>query len=43
MYYKGGADLVSINARLAIAIANQADRPRWNRGDFFASKFAPRP
>jgi hypothetical protein len=43
MYYKGGADLVSINARLAIEIANQADRPRWNRGDFFASKFAPRP
>jgi hypothetical protein len=43
MYYKGGADLVSINSRLAIEIANQTDRPRWNRGDFFASKFAPRP
>jgi hypothetical protein len=43
MYYRGGADLVSINARLAIEIANQTDRPRWNRGDFFASKFPSRP
>lgn len=43
MYYRGGADLVSINTRLATEIANQADRPRWNRGDFFASKFLSHP
>lgn len=43
LHYRGGADLVSISARLAIEIANQAERPRWNRGDFFGSKFAPRP
>jgi hypothetical protein len=43
LHYRGGADLVSISARLAIEIANQAARPRWNRGDFFGSKFASQP
>jgi len=43
MYYPGGADLVNINARIAMEIANQPERPRWNRRDFFASKFVQRP
>ena len=43
MYYPGMADLALINARLAVTAANQAHRPRWNRRDFFASKFVQRP
>jgi Peptidase family M28/PA domain len=43
IYYRGGADLVNISTRVIVELANQADRPRWNRNDFFASKFAPRP
>lgn len=43
MHYAGMADLAAINARLAMEAANQPDRPRWNRRDFFASKFVQRP
>jgi hypothetical protein len=43
IYYRGGVELVSICTRLTLEIASQPERPRWNRGDFFASKFASRP
>jgi Zn-dependent M28 family amino/carboxypeptidase len=47
IHYASAVDLVQIGARLAIEAANQADRPRFNRGDFFGTKFgtpgAPRP
>jgi hypothetical protein len=39
MHYAGAVDLALINARLALDIANQANRPHWNRGDFFGMKF----
>ncbi len=41
--YASAADWVRIHARAAIEIANQPARPRWNRSDFFASKFVPKP
>jgi len=43
MYYPGMADLAWINARLVIEAASRDDRPRWNRRDFFASKFPRSP
>jgi hypothetical protein len=39
MHYAGAVDLALINARLALEIANQTERPRWHRGDFFGVKF----
>jgi Zn-dependent M28 family amino/carboxypeptidase len=43
MDYAGAADLVRIYAHVAVEVANQPGRPRWNRKDFFASKFVVRP
>jgi Zn-dependent M28 family amino/carboxypeptidase len=43
MDYASAADLVRVYTRLAADIASQSARPRWNRGDFFASKFVVRP
>lgn len=40
--YSLAADFVRINAGIALEIANDAERPRWNRGDFFAQKFGRR-
>ena len=37
--YPAAADLARINLRIALDAANGA-RPQWNRGDFFAEKFA---
>jgi hypothetical protein len=30
------------NARIGLAIANDAERPTWNEGDFFGKMFAPK-
>jgi hypothetical protein len=39
MDFPGAADLARINARVALAVANAANAPRWNNGDFFGEKF----
>lgn len=43
MDYATASDLVRIYVRTLSDISNQPGRPRWNRGDFFASKFVPKP
>ncbi len=40
--YDTGARWARTNLDLALAIANVKERPRWNTGDFFGMKFAPR-
>lgn len=37
--YASGARWADANRRLILAIANAAERPRWNRGDFFGETF----
>ena len=37
--YPTAADLARINVRIALAVANAANAPRWSSGDFFAEKF----
>lgn len=37
--YRTAADLARTNVRIAVAIANAANPPRWNRNDFFGEKF----
>jgi Zn-dependent M28 family amino/carboxypeptidase len=37
--YPTAADLARINVRIALAVANAANAPRWSNGDFFAEKF----
>jgi hypothetical protein len=39
--YPSGAAWARTNLDLAVAIANAKERPRWNEGDFFGTKFAP--
>ncbi len=40
IHYPTAAQLAALNALIAQRIANAAERPRWNAGDFFAKKFA---
>lgn len=35
-----GAGLAAAAARLGLIVANRADRPAWNSGDFFGQRFA---
>jgi Peptidase family M28 len=37
--YDSGARWARTNLDLAVAIANAKERPRWNEGDFFGTKF----
>lgn len=37
--YPTAADLARINVRIALAVANAANAPRWTSGDFLAEKF----
>lgn len=37
--YASGAAWARTNLDLAVAIANAKERPRWNEGDFFGTKF----
>jgi hypothetical protein len=37
--YESGARWAKTNLDLALAIANAKERPRWNDGDFFGTKF----
>lgn len=37
--YDSGARWARANLDLAVAIANAKERPRWNEGDFFGTKF----
>ena len=37
--YESGARWADANRNLLLAIANAADRPRWNKGDFFGETF----
>ena len=37
--YDTGARWARVNRDLAVAIANAKERPRWNEGDFFGTKF----
>lgn len=39
--YAAGAKFARINYEIARELADAADRPRWNKGDFFGTKFAP--
>jgi Zn-dependent M28 family amino/carboxypeptidase len=39
MDYPTAADLARIDARIALAIANATNAPRWNNNDFFGEKF----
>lgn len=38
--YASGAAWARTNLDLAVAIANAKERPRWNEGDFFGTRFA---
>ncbi len=38
--YASGARWARTNLDLAVAIANAKERPRWNEGDFFGTRFA---
>jgi Zn-dependent M28 family amino/carboxypeptidase len=38
--YASGARWAQTNLDLAVAIANAKERPRWNEGDFFGTKFS---
>lgn len=40
IHYPTAARLAELNALIAQRVANAAERPRWNTGDFFAKKFA---
>lgn len=39
--YEDAARLARLNARIGTLVGNAADRPRWNKGDFFGDRFAP--
>lgn len=41
--YDSGARWAGANRDLILAIANAKERPRWNEGDFFGTRFAPTP
>lgn len=40
--YGDAGRLARLNARIGALIASDPERPRWNRGDFFGERFAPR-
>jgi hypothetical protein len=40
--FAAGAKFARVNARILLAIANAAERPRWNDRDFFGTLFEPR-
>lgn len=40
IHYPSAARLADLNAAIGARVASQAERPRWNPGDFFAGKFA---
>ncbi len=39
--YEDAARLARLNARIGSLVGNAAERPQWNRGDFFGDRFAP--
>lgn len=39
IYYPDAARLARLNARIALRIAADPQRPRWNAGDFFGERF----
>lgn len=39
--YPDAARLARLNARIGERVGNDAERPRWNEGDFFGDRFAP--
>lgn len=39
--YQDAARLARLNARIGMLIGDAAERPRWNKGDFFGDRFAP--
>jgi Zn-dependent M28 family amino/carboxypeptidase len=39
--YQDAARLARLNARIGTLIGDSAERPRWNKGDFFGDRFAP--
>jgi len=41
--YAAGAKFARINYAITRELADAADRPRWNRGDFFGAKFGTGP
>ena len=41
--YEDAARMAALNARVGTLVGDAADRPRWNKGDFFGDKFAPAP
>jgi len=40
IHYPDAERLARLNHRIGLEIANAAERPRWNEGDYFGSKFA---
>ncbi|HLK31756.1 MAG TPA: M28 family metallopeptidase [Terriglobales bacterium] len=42
-YYDSAAKCARLNFLIGYDVAQQAQRPEWNRGDFFARKFAHQP
>jgi Zn-dependent M28 family amino/carboxypeptidase len=43
IHYPSAARLAALNQLIGMEIANQAERPRWNDGDFFGEKFGKKP
>ena len=39
--YDDAARLARLNARIGTLVGNAAERPQWNKGDFFGDRFAP--
>lgn len=39
--YEDAARLARLNARIGVLVGDAAERPRWNKGDFFGDRFAP--
>ena len=39
--YEDAARLARLNARIGTLVGDAAERPRWNKGDFFGDRFAP--
>ncbi|MCB1555152.1 MAG: M28 family peptidase [Xanthomonadales bacterium] len=42
IHYPSAARLADLNHRIGLAVANDAEPPRWKEGDFFAERFADR-
>ena len=39
--YEDAARLARLNARIGTLVGDAAERPRWNKGDFFGDRFSP--